>query len=261
MKHANVDALSRNPVEQAVDDDDLRQEIQDDPNIQNGMAEAAKRVLAVRYGQDLDWFGLRRQMRGLTEHRRCSFGINHWRSSDPHHLFMLDIVAKIDANEEATPNIEVMGAAENEELEVANGEQRLQKGQIKYYNRRQHIELVLVAQQLSEIRGHEVNPTVSGDEDKCGVEMKSFDIWQDTNCLALLKEGMLPDVIDLEEGKRAKKRVGNYCWKEQKLFFKDLYVPKPKERRPLVLQMHKDLGHSGEQRLLTEICRRYFWHS
>ncbi len=25
--------------------------------------------------------------------------------------------------------------------------------------------------------------------------------------------------------------------------------------------MHEDLGHFGEQRLLTEICRRYFWHS
>jgi len=72
---------------------------------------------------------------------------------------------------------------------------------------------------------------------------------------------MLPEVIDLEEGKRARKRVDNYCWKEQKLFFKDLYVPKLEERRPLVLQMHEDLGHSGEQRLLTKICRRYFWHN
>ncbi len=72
---------------------------------------------------------------------------------------------------------------------------------------------------------------------------------------------MLPEVIDLKEGKRARKRVDNYCWKEQKLFFKDLYVPKLEERRPLVLQMHEDLGHSGEQRLLTKICRRYFWHN
>ncbi len=121
--------------------------------------------------------------------------------------------------------------------------------------------MVLATQELSEIGGHEVDPTVAGDEDKCGVEMKRFDIWQDTTCLALLREGTLPEVIDLEEGKRARKRADNYCWKEQKLFFKDLYVPKPEERRPLVLQMHEDLGHSGEQRLLTKICRRYFWHS
>ncbi len=25
--------------------------------------------------------------------------------------------------------------------------------------------------------------------------------------------------------------------------------------------MHEDLGHSREQRMLAEICRRYFWHS
>jgi hypothetical protein len=25
--------------------------------------------------------------------------------------------------------------------------------------------------------------------------------------------------------------------------------------------MHKDLGHSGEERTLAEICRRYFWHN
>jgi hypothetical protein len=38
-------------------------------------------------------------------------------------------------------------------------------------------------------------------------------------------------------------------------------VPKPEERIPLVIQMHEDLGHFGEQRMLAEICRRYFWHS
>jgi hypothetical protein len=47
MRHANADALSRNPVGQVVDDDDFRQEIQDDPNIQNGMAKATERILAV----------------------------------------------------------------------------------------------------------------------------------------------------------------------------------------------------------------------
>jgi len=27
----------------------------------------------------------------------------------------------------------------------------------------------------------------------------------------------------------------------------------------LVIQMHKNLGHFGEERTLVEICRRYFW--
>ncbi len=113
---------------------------------------------------------------------------------------------------------------------------------------------------MSEVGGREVDLTAVVVEDKGGGEMKGTDIWQDANCLALLKEGVLPEMIELEEGRRARKRAANYCWKEQKLFFKDLYVPKPEERRSLVLQMHEDLGHSGEERLLTEICRRYFWH-
>jgi hypothetical protein len=69
------------------------------------------------------------------------------------------------------------------------------------------------------------------------------------------------DTIDLEESKRAKKRVSNYCWREQRLYFKGLFVPKPEERTALVIQMHEDLGHFGEQRSLVEIHRRYFWHN
>jgi hypothetical protein len=65
-------------------------------------------------------------------------------------------------------------------------------------------------------------------------------------------------MIDLEEGKRARKRASNYCWKEQRLYFKGLYVPKLEERMPLVIQMHEDLGHFGEQRMLAEMCQRYF---
>jgi hypothetical protein len=50
-----------------------------------------------------------------------------------------------------------------------------------------------------------------------------------------LKEGVLPDVVEQEEGKRARKRAEHYCWKEQRLFFKNLYVPRPEERRSLVV--------------------------
>jgi hypothetical protein len=38
-------------------------------------------------------------------------------------------------------------------------------------------------------------------------------------------------------------------------------VPKPEERMSLVRQMHEDLGHFGEQRMLAEIRQRYFWHN
>ncbi len=87
------------------------------------------------------------------------------------------------------------------------------------------------------------------------------DIWEDIKCLMLLKEGVLSDAVDFEESKRIRKRANNYYWKEQKLFFKTLFVPKPEERVSLVKQMHEDLGHFGEQRTLAEVRRRYFWHN
>jgi hypothetical protein len=170
---------------------------------------------------------------------------------------MIDAEGVVDEGVETDPSMEVVETAENEDLEVAVGEQRPKGGRITYYNRRQQLELVLAAQELSGTGGCEVEPTAEGKE----VEIKGSDIWVDETCLVLLKEGMLPDMVELDEGKRAKKRAEHYCWKEQKLFFKGLYVPRPEERRSLVLQMHEDLGHSGEQRLLAEIRRRYFWHS
>jgi hypothetical protein len=207
MWHANADALSRNPVGQAVDDEDFHQEIQDDPNMQYDMTEAAEKVLAVRHGQHLEWFGTRRQLRGLAEHRGCCFGINHWRSSDPHHLFMIDIEAAVDVKVETDPSMEVVETTENEELEVAIGEQRPKGGQITYYNKRQPLELVLAAQELSGTEGCEVEPTSEGK----GVEIKGSDIWQDETCLTLLREGMLPEMVELDEGKRTRKRAEHYC--------------------------------------------------
>ncbi|CAK9276232.1 unnamed protein product [Sphagnum jensenii] len=82
-----------------------------------------------------------------------------------------------DQDEEATPNVEVVGGAQDEDLEVADGKQTLQKGLIRYYNKQQQLELVLAAQELFELRDREVDPIVSGDEDKCGVETKGSDIW------------------------------------------------------------------------------------
>jgi hypothetical protein len=121
--------------------------------------------------------------------------------------------------------------------------------------------LVLAAQELSELGNHELSPTEPDDEEDHGVKSSCIDIWEDTECLTLLKEGVLLDAVDLEESKRIRKRASNYCWKEQKLFFKALLVPKPEERVSLVRQMHEDLGHFGEQRTLAKIRQRYFWHN
>jgi len=104
MRHANVDALSRNPVGQALDDEDFHQEIQDDPRMQHGVPEADEKVLAVWYGQHV---GLRRS-KGLIWERsvyiRNDDGIKQWRSSDPHHLFMIDLVTTAESGEEEDPD-------------------------------------------------------------------------------------------------------------------------------------------------------------
>ncbi len=117
---------------------------------------------------------------------------------------------------------------------------------------------MLAAQELSEFGEHELGHMESGEEETCEMDTRSIDIWKDATCLGLLKEGILPDTVDLEESKRARKIITNYYWKEEGLYFKGLYVPKPEEKVRLVSQMHEDLGHFGEQRTLAEICRRYF---
>ncbi len=119
----------------------------------------------------------------------------------------------------------------------------------------------MVAQELSEFGEHGLGHAGSGEEETYEMDTKSIDIWKDATCLGQLKRGTLLDTIDLEESKRVRKKITNYCWKEERLYFKGLYVRKPEERMRLVSQVHEDLGHFGEQRTLAEICRRYFWHN
>jgi hypothetical protein len=123
------------------------------------------------------------------------------------------------------------------------------------------LELVLAAQQLFEFGEHDLVPIGSDEEDEWGADTRHQDIWEDVPCLDLLQGGMLPDTVDPVEARRARKRVLNYHWQEQSLYFKGLLVPRPEDRMGLVVRMHKDLGHSGEERTLAEICRRYFWHN
>jgi hypothetical protein len=240
-----------------MDDEDFQQEIQDDPHTQHGLPAEAEKVLFVRHGQCMEWHGNKRQLREITEHHGCRPEIKHWHDSEPHHLFMIDLVTATHSKVEVTPSAERLGVAEHEDLEVDHGHR---KGQIRYYDKRQQLELVLAAQRLSDGGGHKVNLTIVDEEVEYGIEVKEPNIWQDSTCLVLLKEGVLPDVVEPGEGKRARKRAEHYCWKKQRLFFKDLYVPRPEERRTLVVQMHEDLGHTGEHKFLAEICQRYFWH-
>ncbi len=51
---------------------------------------------------------------------------------------------------------------------------------------------------------------------------------------------MLDDVIEVDQ---AKKRLLNYHWREYTLFFKNMVVLKPKEKKMLVKDIHEEIGH------------------
>jgi hypothetical protein len=74
------------------------------------------------------------------------------------------------------------------------------------------LELVLATQKLFEIYEHDLVHIASDEEKKCWTDTKDSDIWKDGTCMKLLHEGTLPYTIDLEECKRARKRIMNYHW-------------------------------------------------
>jgi hypothetical protein len=211
-------------------------------------------------GEETEWMGVRRKDRRSVEHNACCFGINHWTCVGNHQLYMLAVALEEDRPEEFVPDEEAVSTGD-EPVQYEETRMVPKKRRPRYFDRRQQLDLVLAAQELSEFGDQELSPTKSDHEKDHEVESSCVDIWEDADCLALLREGVLPNVADFEESKRIRKRASNYCWKEQKVFFKALLVPKPEERVSLVKRMHEDLGHFGEQQTLAEIRRRYFWHN
>jgi hypothetical protein len=262
MKHVNVDALSRNLVGDAKDDDDFSEEIQDIGLGQGGSIATTGSMFSVQCGRCSEWFGMRRQSGGRKQHYECCFGINHWLWSEEHQLCMIDVLTEASQDEEDDSPEEGTQAVVGEEVqnpESSKSKQILRRGKTRYYDRKQQLELVLAAQGLLEDDEHETNDARPRGEEAYADDISKTDIWEDAVCMGLLKEGFIPDTIDLQESKRTRKRATHYCWKDEKLYFKGLYMPKPKDRLKLVTQMHEDLGHFGEQRTLIEICQRYFW--
>ncbi len=250
LRHTNVDALSRNPVGSAIDNDDFGEEVQDIAGTQVDVPGEEKELLCVQSGQETEWMGVKRKDRRFVQHNVCCFGINHLTRARCHQLYMLDVASEENPSEQSVPDEEAMsmsdGLVQHEEMRSV-----LKRRRPQYFDKQQQLELILAAQELSEFGDHELDPTGFDDEEDHGVKSSSVDIWEDTDCLALLKEGVLPAAVNIKEGKRIKKRASTYCWKEQKLFFKELLVPKPEERMSLVRRMHEDLGHFGEQRTLA----------
>ncbi len=66
---------------------------------------------------------------------------------------------------------------------------------------------------------------------------------------------VLDDAIEVDQ---AKKRLLNYHLREDTLFFKNLVVLKPKERKALVRDIHEEIGHFNEGRTSVEVKKRFF---
>ncbi len=112
---------------------------------------------------------------------------------------------------------------------------------------------MLAIQGLSKFGDHDLDH-IDFDEEKCWTDTTDIDIWKDTTCKELLSVGILPNIVDFEESKRARKKIINYHWQDQRPYFKGLFIPKPEERMALIIQMNEDLGHYGKQRTLAKIC-------
>jgi hypothetical protein len=126
---------------------------------------------------------------------------------------MLDVTSTEDLSEEPFPEEGVVSAGDKPEQ--CRGVRAVLKRKVpQYFDKRQQLELVLAAQELSEFGDHELSPTQSEGEEDHEVRSSYVDIWEDVNCLMFLKEGVLPDTVDYGEAKRIRKRASNYCWKE-----------------------------------------------
>ncbi len=206
LKHGNVDALSKNPVGQPTDDDDFSEEIHDVGTMPTNATESAGTVFSAMYGKTSDWLGFRRHVSKQMEHHKCCFGINHWRGAEGHQLFMLDVVARISQDEEDhSPVGDVEGADSKENQNSGPLSEALKKERVRYYDRQQQLELALAAQERLEFGVLKFSSIELNDEEDREMGTRCIDIWEDAICLGLLKEGILPDTIDLEESKRARK--------------------------------------------------------
>jgi hypothetical protein len=75
--HTNVDALSRNPVGSAADDEEFGEEIQDIASTQVDAHGGEGELLFVQTGEETEWLDVRRKDREFVQHDACCFGINH----------------------------------------------------------------------------------------------------------------------------------------------------------------------------------------
>ncbi len=187
LRHTNVNALNRNPIGSVADDDDFGAEIQDITDTQADVPREEGELFCVKAGKETEWM---------------------WVGN--HQLYMLDAATVEDLSEEFIPGEEAVSTGD-EPVQHEGARMVLKRRRPQYFDKRQQLDLALAAQEMSEFGDHELGFTESDDEGDHGVKSNCVDIWEDTDCMTLLKEGVLPDAIGFEESKRIRKRASNYC--------------------------------------------------
>jgi hypothetical protein len=127
-------------------------------------------------------------------------------------LYVVDVVSGEEQPEEAVP-VESEATIEGGLVQNKDGQIMVKRRKPPYFDKRQQLDLILEAQRLVEFGDHRLGSTESNEEDQ-EVGAKCIDIWEDVVCLELLKDWSLPGTMELEESKRARKRMIKYSWKE-----------------------------------------------
>jgi len=99
--------------------------------------------------------GVRRKDRRFVQHNACCFGINDWTCVGNHQLYMLDVTSGEDLSKELIPGEEAVSTGD-EPVQHEGARMVLKRRRPQYFDKRQQLDLVLAAQELSELGNHEL---------------------------------------------------------------------------------------------------------
>ncbi|CAM6024828.1 unnamed protein product [Sphagnum balticum] len=136
LRHTNADALSRNPVGLAKEDEDFGEEIRDVTEAHPGAFQEGTELLCALAGEDTEWMGNRRKDRRCVQHNACCFGINHQVNNHSHHLCMLEVHGEEEGSEESAPDEEVAPTRDTP-VRKHEGQEMMKRRRPRYYDRKQ----------------------------------------------------------------------------------------------------------------------------
>jgi len=132
----NADALRRNPVGLAIEDEDFSEEIRDITGAHPDAPEKGLELLCAMVGKETEWMGVRRKDRRFVQHNAYCFGINHQKNVHSHQLFMMGVESEEALSEESVPGEETV-PVHDEPVQREEEQVVLKRRRPQYYDRRQ----------------------------------------------------------------------------------------------------------------------------